>query len=213
MKQLAVVLLSGVLAVGAVRCGAEVHERMVPGRIVPGRIMAQRAGGTKSCAEIASFVAEAASARGMPIAGSRSSEDLNCAAANSIPADAVLRLTKISWNAALRRWEFTLRCGRPGDCVPFLVWAHDDTSPLSRVAKVRSDGREDAKAVGSGPERLVAPGQTATLTWEQSGIRIVLPVTCLDAGGLGQFVRVRFKNAARTLRAEVIGKAMLRASL
>jgi hypothetical protein len=213
MKRLAVVLMSGVLAAAAVRCGAEVRERIVPGRIVPGHTMAQRAGGTKSCAEIASFVAEAAPAREMPIAGGRWSEDLNCAAANSIPADAVLRLTRTSWNAALQRREFTLRCGRPEDCVPFLVWAHDDTAPLPRVAKVRSDGREDAKAVGSGPERLVAAGQTATLTWEQAGIRIVLPVTCLDAGGLGQFVRVRFKNVARSVRAEVVGKAMLRASL
>jgi len=73
--------------------------------------------------------------------------------------------------------------------------------------------REVAKGGGSGAERLVKPGQTATLTWEQAGLRIVLPVTCLDAGGLGQFVRVRFKNAARILRAEVMGKAILRASL
>jgi hypothetical protein len=41
----------------------------------------------------------------------------------------------------------------------------------------------------------------------------VLPVTCLEAGGLGQFVRIRFKNAARTLRAEIVGAGMLRASL
>jgi hypothetical protein len=203
MKRLAVVLMSktlmsmvligGVLTVASLRCGAEVR--------------------TKSCAEIASFVARAAPAQGMPIAGTQWSKDLNCAAANSIPADAELGLAKISWNAALRRWEFTLRCGRSGDCVPFLVWAHDGTAPLSGVARVRSDGREDAKAGGSVLERLVGPGQTATLTWEQGGIRVVLPVTCLEAGALGQFVRVRFKNVAQTQRAEVVGKAALRVSL
>jgi hypothetical protein len=200
MKRLAVVLIrivliSGVMAAASLRCGAEVR--------------------TKSCAEIASFVARAAPAQGMPIAGTQWSKDLNCAAANSIPADAVLGLAKTSWNAALRRWEFTLRCGRPGDCVPFLVWAQDGTAALSlsRVANVRSDGRGDAKGGGSGSERLVAPGQTATLTWEQGGIRVVLPVTCLEAGALGQFVRVRFKNVAQTQRAEVVGKAALRVSL
>jgi flagella basal body P-ring formation protein FlgA len=60
---------------------------------------------------------------------------------------------------------------------------------------------------------LVKPGQIVTLTWDQRGIRIVLPVTCLDAGGMGQFVRVRLQNAPRVLRAEVVGQAMLRASL
>jgi hypothetical protein len=198
MKRLAVVLIrivliSGVMAAASLRCGAEVR--------------------TKSCAEIASFVARAAPAQGMPIAGTQWSKDLNCAAANSIPADAVLGLAKTSWNAALRRWEFTLRCGRPGDCVPFLVWAQDGTAALSRVAKVRRDGRGDAGAGGGGSERLVAPGQTATLSWEQGGIRVVLPVTCLEAGALGQFVQVRFKNVARIQRAEVVGKAALRVSL
>jgi flagella basal body P-ring formation protein FlgA len=76
-----------------------------------------------------------------------------------------------------------------------------------------SSARARAKTVENGGERLVKPGQTAMLTWEQAGIRVVLPVTCLDAGGLGQFVRVRFKNAARTLWAEVIGESTLRASL
>jgi hypothetical protein len=187
------VLIGGVLAVASLRCVAEVR--------------------TKSCAEIGSFVAGAAPARGMP-AAIRWSKDLNCAAATRIPADSVLTLTKVFRNAALRRWEFTLRCGRSVDCVPFLVWAHDGTAALSlsRVANVRGDGREE-KAGGSGSERMVAPGQTATLTWEQGGIRVVLPVTCLEAGALGQFVQVRFKNVARVLRAEVVGKAALRVSL
>jgi hypothetical protein len=189
------VLIGGVLAVASSRCGAQVR--------------------TKSCGEIASFVAGAAAAQGTPIPGSQWSKDLNCAAANSIPADAELRLAKISRNTALRRWEFTLRCGRPEECVPSLVWAHDGTAALSlsRVAKVRGDSREDAKAGVGGSERLVAPGQTATLTWEQGGIRVALPVTCLEAGALGQFVRVRFKNVARVLRAEVVGQARLRVSL
>jgi flagella basal body P-ring formation protein FlgA len=68
-------------------------------------------------------------------------------------------------------------------------------------------------AAGTGTGQLIKPGQTATLTWEQSGIRVVLPVTCLDGGGLGQLVRIRFKNGAQTLRAEVVGAGSLRAGL
>jgi len=101
-----------------------------------------------------------------------------------------------------------------------LVWTREENTSAAYVAEARSKSilhsrniDSVAKTTGSGAERLVKPGQTATLTWEQAGLRIVLPVTCLDAGGLGEFVRVRFKNAARILRAEVMGKATLRASL
>ena len=71
---------------------------------------------------------------------------------------------------------------------------------------------EALTAGASGTGWLVKPGQTATLTWEQAGIRAVLAVTCLDAGRLGQVVRVRFKNAARIMWAKVTGEGTLRAS-
>jgi flagella basal body P-ring formation protein FlgA len=51
------------------------------------------------------------------------------------------------------------------------------------------------------------------LRWDQGGIRVVLPVTCLDGGGLGEHVRARLKSAARILPAEVLQDGTLRASL
>jgi hypothetical protein len=191
---------------------------------IPERIVVQRAGATKSCREVARFVAGAAPSQAMAGAPSRWQQDLDCAAARGIPEDTALELTRTTWNAALQRWEFALRCARPGDCVPFLVWAHEEKRPgnaqsgaIQRLASAVESSAEGlaqaSKADGSSTGRLVKPGQTATLTWEQAGIRIVLPVTCLDGGGLGQFVRVQFKNGARILRAEVVGDATLRASL
>jgi hypothetical protein len=192
---------------------------------VPERIVVQRAGATKSCAEIARFLAGAASAQNAASVRGRWLQDLDCAAARDISEDTPLELTKTVWNPVLQRWEFALRCARPEDCVPFLVWAHAGKTPPSGVAhsadravpsptllaELSSSGLP--KIGGSGIKRLVKPGQTATLTWDQAGIRVVLPVTCLDAGGLGEFVRVRLKNAARILRAEVVGEGILRASL
>jgi len=186
---------------------------------VPERIVIRRAGATKSCAEIAHFVADAAPPEEMSKAASRWQSDLNCAAARGIAEDAALELTKSVWNATLQRREFSLRCARSEECVPFLVWVHEDAKPfrngvIERLAgEPHKDLRELSKARSSSGERLVKPGQTATLTWDQSGIRVVLPVTCLDAGALGQFVRVQFKNTPRILRAEVVGVALLRASL
>jgi Chaperone for flagella basal body P-ring formation len=206
------------------------------GMQIPERIVIRRAGATKSCAEIARFVAGFAASEDRARAPFRWQEDLDCAAARRLPEETPLELMKTVWNAALQRWEFALRCARPEDCVPFLVWTRKDkdkekTSSAgtadARIADARSGavrrltflpessaaGMPEAPTAGtSGTGWLVKPGQTATLTWEQAGIRAVLAVTCLDAGRLGQVVRVRFKNAARIMWAEVTGEGTLRAS-
>jgi Chaperone for flagella basal body P-ring formation len=185
------------------------------GMQIPERIVVQRTGATKSCAEIAGFLASAAPANEMAGAPPRWQEKVDCAAARGIPESTPLDLTKSIWNPVLQRWEFALRCARPEDCVPFLVWVRADV-PRGAVQRAALAAESSTRALakgGSGGERLVTRGQTAMLTWEQGGIRVVVPVTCLDAGGLGQFVRVRFKNGVRTLQAEVVGAGTLRASL
>ena len=197
---------------------------------IPERIVVQRAGATMSCAEVAGFLASVAPAQNMAPVSRRWQQDLDCAGARGIPENAPLELMRTTRNAALERWEFALRCSHPEDCIPFLVWAHEGKTSVIHDPdvfgpdvqgpemqgpdgfRVESSARA-GKAGGSGAERLVKPGQTAILTWDQAGIRVVLPVTCLDAGALGQFVRVRFNNTARILRAEVVGEARLRASL
>ncbi|MGO9439447.1 MAG: flagella basal body P-ring formation protein FlgA [Terriglobales bacterium] len=191
---------------------------------IPERIVIKREETTKSCSQIAGFLAAATSTGDRAAIPHRWQENLDCAGARGIPQTAPLELTRTTWNAALQRWDFALRCARPEDCVPFLVWVRqEETTSSIQDAGGRVGGGRDAtlpaassirtEPGASTPGSLVKPGQTAMLTWEQAGIRVVLPVTCLDAGGLGQFVRVRFKNAAGTLRAEVVGEGSLRASL
>lgn len=178
---------------------------------IPERIVVRRAGAVKSCLEIARFLATADSSPALP-GGSRWLQDLDCAPAGKIPEDAALEVVKIAWNGRLQRREFELRCGQPGDCNPFLVWVqekgHVDDGAWPRTAGLGDSIDKDGEET-----RLIKRGQTAMLTWDEAGIRIVLPVTCLEAGGLGQFVRVRFKNAPLTLRAEITGAGSLRASL
>ena len=202
--------------------GGGSNLRKTDSMAVPERIVVKRRGATKSCAEIARFVAGAVPAEERAMVPSRWREDLECAAARGIPEETSLELTKTSWNAALERREFALRCARPEDCVPFLVWAREPKAAAAGVARPQSGAVRGFRAStgslprlrkGSGEQRLVEPGQTAVLTWDQAGIRVVLPVTCLDAGALGEFVRVRLKNAARILRAEVVGAGTLRVNL
>jgi hypothetical protein len=185
---------------------------------IPDRIVVRRTGARKSCAEISRLLLESFSQTGIPQA---SLFDFDCASAQSIPEDTVLDLAKTRWNPALRRWEFVLRCTGDEHCVPFLVWAREESIHAAELAGSYSDGAlfslasaETAlAAANSGGELLVKPGQTATLRWNGSGVLIVLPVTCLDGGGAGQTVRVRFKNTERIVRAEVLRDGTLQASL
>lgn len=201
------------LAVGALR------EPMA-GIPIPERIAVRRGITIMSCAGIARFLADESSLRTVAGETTRSENRMDCAGARGVPADALLELTKSGWNPALQRWEFALRCTRPEQCIPFLVWRSGEANASGRpdgmksaTASASSAGASIGFARGGDIGRLVKPGQTVTLSWDGGGIRIVLPVTCLDGGGAGELVRVRFKNTSRILQAEVLGDGTLRARL
>jgi hypothetical protein len=182
---------------------------------IPDRVAVRRAGGMKSCVEMAKFVL-GNSTWPAGAGGGKFSGVLDCAAAQSIPEDAGIELVRSSWNRGLRRREFALRCVRPEDCVPFLLWTRWDGEPraTSRGAAFSSGVPLSHEPHAEPSEALlVKPGQTVMLRWDQGGIRVVLPVTCLDGGGLGEHVRARLKSAARILPAEVLQDGTLRASL
>lgn len=190
---------------------------------VPGRIAIRKAGRNKSCVDFARFVAAAVPAEEQKKASALRNQPpaMDCAAAPRIPQNTPLELTKTSWNTGLHRWEFAVRCARAEDCVPFLLWLKKENTAATELASgqtallQRSESLAPARSKpgGNNLKRLVQRGQTVTLTWDQSGIRMVLLVTCLDAGALGEFVWVRFKNAPGILRAEVMADGTLRASL
>ena len=112
------------------------------------------------------------------------------------------------------RWEYSLRCVHAGDCVPFLVRQILAAANSARTSPPGSDVRlQKDKPQPANAPLAVQVGQTATLFWEQDGIRAVLPVTCLDRGSVGSLVRARTKNGNRILRAEVVSAGVLRAAL
>lgn len=172
-----------------------------PPASVPARIIVRLAGRMASCGDLAHFLVAAV----RDVASDPGWQNhLHCSGAGNVPAGAALELMKTAWNPLLRHWEFTLRCERAEECVPFLLWAD---------AKPDREGFS-ARALRDQPgDPVVKRGETATLTWDQGGIRVVLPVMCLEAGGIGQSIRVRLENAGRTLRAQVVGAGALRAIL
>jgi len=191
---------------------------------IPDRIEVRLASENKSCSEIAQLLRGQFRDASVSQPGSADSADawpaqthdtplpptLDCAGAQNIPRPATLELLSSKWNPALRRWEFALRCRRAEDCVPFLVWGVAKSPPDEGSNSFRSI--VSTLASNDHAERLIKPGQTAMLTWNQGGIRVVLPVTSLDAGAAGQCVRVRLKNNERILSAEVVGAGNVRLS-
>jgi hypothetical protein len=174
--------------------------------LIPDRVVVRRAVAVKSCLEIARFLAGASERQPRFATDQRGQPRLNCGGASSIPENASLELLKITPNPSLRRWEFSLRCLRTQDCAPFLVWQPVTDLYQPTLASPVAHLRTNAPFVP-----LVGRGQTSILTWEQAGIRIVLPVTCLEAGAAGQLVWVRLQNAPRMLRARVTDAGTLRA--
>lgn len=193
------------------------HEELPEGLLVevPARILVRRQAPVKSCAQIASAIVSRPSdtwPSGISV------DDFDCAAAE-IPEAASLEVTKTSWDPLLGRWQFAMRCQNTGDCLPFLVWArmkspsHDafgagDTG----IAKVSRAGWVSGSLAPISSGDVIKRGQTAWLRWEEAGIRIVLPVTCLEGGVTGERVRVRFGNSAQIMRAEILRDGTLRAA-
>lgn len=181
----------------------------------PPRIVVRRQAPLKSCAQIASAIVSRPSdalPRGISV------EDFDCAA-TGIPQTASVEVMKTAWEPLLGRWQFAMRCQNAEDCLPFLVWARrkrpspdalgaDDMG----VAKVRRAGWVSGSLASNGSADVIKRGQTAWLRWEEAGMRMVLPVTCLEGGAAGDRVRVRFGNSAQTMHAEILPDATLRAA-
>jgi Chaperone for flagella basal body P-ring formation len=91
-----------------------------------------------------------------------------------------------------------LQCEQPNTCLPFYVlvhWGQSGGEPSAR--SLRQDGRTTQP--GLQPENmLVRSGKSAVLIFEGDFLRMTLPVTCLQNGGLGQQVRVLNKETRKT---------------
>jgi hypothetical protein len=189
------------------------HQALADAHI-PERIVVRRSGSRASCREIRDSISRALRARDSTSSQDLPPLELDCGSARQIPEGSALELTRVFWDPALRGWEYSLRCVRPSDCVPFLV-RQVSTPAYPGVAwllPLDSHAKSNRPQTASSP-LAVQVGQTATLFWEQDGIRAVLPVTCLDRGPVGGLVRARTKNGNRILRAEVVSPGVLRAAL
>ena len=145
---------------------------------------------------------------------------LECGAAGRIAEDAVLEPARKKWNAGLETWDVSVECVHSGECVPFLVRVPErrfqDAASISDHRKLGAKprlGRLTSSGLAGASSQAVAVrrGQKVSLVWEASGIRATVPAISLDAGALGESVRVRVEPSGLILRAMVTDRGQVRA--
>lgn len=143
-----------------------------------------------------------------------------------IPADLVssekdpeLEVTSVRRDAFSHDLLIHLRCRRREVCGSFLVLAPSASSTAELLsqnfsaAAFPSGLRPPRQAVtrrsrNSAPP-LVEPGKSAVLVLQGEGMRITVPVICLQRGSLAQQVAVRDAQTRKILQAKVVGPGQL----
>lgn len=93
-----------------------------------------------------------------------------------------VRVTEVRFESTLHLWRLRLNCVPAAACVPAL-------------AIISSPGRVVMELDTPAPKQfLVRPGDHKQLFAEAPGLRISLPVTCLQPGAAGDRIRVRDAN-------------------
>lgn len=208
-------------------------EQPPPATIPPGQASKKRLlAKTEECAEVVAWIDGVIRARGSQARGAEGIDnlsslnlpreiatgdlrpgDLDCAGVPPLKASTHFAFTKIFYDRVLHSWEFQVRCARTTDCVPFLVrWPQParDSAQSSSVALLKPPAEIHSQA---GPHFLLRAGETVTLLWDQEGIRVVLPVICLEKGNVGDSIRVRIQSGTRVLRAVIVNQSLLRVVL
>ena len=182
---------------------------------VPERVVVRAAEGRASCAEIWASLASGG-APGVPTTRPQKPGEVTCGATERVRSHADFEAVRKSWDPLLASWNLVARCRRPEECVPFLVRVPGSTASQQFVRP--SSPRKPKPGLIGPPAALrldrdlaVKPGQRVTLQWEERGIRLEIPVVCLDGGAKGDTVRARVGQRGRVLRAIVMDSGQLRA--
>jgi len=124
----------------------------------------------------------------------------------SLPEGAALRVVSARSGFA-GSWLLQLDCASRRDCLPFHVVLHLPASERPALSGGAAPPRLlQASTPGKRPTAaaLVHRGEQVVLVEELSGMRLRAPAICLEAGGLGDRVRVQNRDTRRNLLATVI---------
>jgi len=143
-------------------------------------------------------------------------QDLTLEAAIEVPVGAAnLEVTQIAFDEALGRARFRLQSASTPAIRPFFA-----TAPLHAESRDAAESNRKSVLLSIEPQKLtsnktpvlVEAGRFARLHLHSQDSDMQLEVKPLQRGRLGEIVRVRLPQSAKTLQARVIGKGSLDAT-
>lgn len=122
----------------------------------------------------------------------------------------VMHVSKWTGNST----KVELRCRDHHACLPFYVLLGNPEMADAHGAQ-SATGSPQPGAVVPIPttQVLMRDGDSATLVFESSALRITMPVICLESGGRGQKIRVVSTDHKRFFKGEIVQAGLLRATL
>jgi hypothetical protein len=131
----------------------------------------------------------------------------------SLPAGAAIHVVSARAGFAAGTWILRLDCASRRDCLPFhavLRMPESDSLPRQQLelvtAKLSAIQRERQVI----PAALARRGAQVELIEELPGVRLRVTVVCLEAGGLGDRIRVENRTTHRVLLATVAGPDLVK---
>lgn len=136
------------------------------------------------------------------------------------PMDTAVVVSELSWDNRQQALQMRLRCAQRATCSSFLVqipapqelvprWREQVRVRAALKAEQAGMRARNAQKKTLGPV-LVEAGKRATLVMNGDGIRMSLPVVCLERGRLRQQIRVRTVEDGHIFRGEVTAAGLLR---
>lgn len=107
-----------------------------------------------------------------------------------------------------------LRCHDHRACLPFYVLlSHAGTADLRGAHSTATNSRPGTRIPVPATQAVIRNGDSATVVFEDTALRITMPVICLESGSRGQKIRVVSTDHKRYFKAEVVQAGLLRATL
>lgn len=150
-------------------------------------------------------IATALNARGL--AATSENVEMLCAVSSRFPDPAleVMTVSRISPTEAKVR----MRCRHKNSCLPFLVVLHSSVAETKEKAGTAGGSVTAVSPLVNQSQITIRSGKRVTLLSESGGVRITLPVICLQNGALGQQIRVISADHKKAYVARVEGPELV----
>ena len=119
-----------------------------------------------------------------------------------VPEQARLHVNTVHPVSEAGPWLLRMECSSRVECLPFevVLRTHDEAAARLLPTRAGSASASPGNAIGSA---VVHAGQRVQLAEEVSGIHLSASAVCMQAGSMGQRIRVRNVSSGRVVLARV----------